>query len=497
MPKSAFWRHVMNDTQTPVSMKELGAELASLQQKVTAAGLPVIILFEGFSATGKGAAISSLILNFDPRGYDVYPTRAPDSGDARKPWLARFARKAPAKGRISVFDRAWYSGIFQLDKHVVKTATWPPYLNDINMFERQLNDDGCLIIKFFFSISKKEQEKRLKKLLSHQDTVWRVTDNDLGNLKHYKRNERFYRKMIEATDRPYAKWHIVDAKKRRHVKRSVLSIVASEIERALQAKADAREVAPPSCPQPYINVKFNLLDTKSISDYDLGVSLAREEYKTQLKKLQGELRALHNVIYKEQMPVIIAYEGNDAAGKGGNIRRVAGALDPRGYTVTPISAPSKEELTHHYLWRFYNRLPKTGHISIFDRTWYGRVLVERVEGFTPSCRVEQAFNEINEFEYSLHEWGAVIIKFWLAIDKDEQLRRFTDRQNTPSKQWKITDEDWRNRDKWDDYAVAVDDMLKYTNTEFAPWTVVESNSKYFARIKTLKTIIKAVKDKLY
>ncbi len=486
----------MNDTQMPIDTREPGARLSALQQQVTSAGLPVIILFEGFSATGKGAAISSLILNFDPRGFDVYPTRAPEGSERRKPWLARFAEKAPAKGRIAVFDRAWYSAIFQLDGNAVKTEKWPPYLSDINMFERQLSDDGCLIIKFFLSISKKEQEKRLEKLLSHKDTLWRVTDNDIGNLKHYNRNERFYRKMIEATDRPYSRWHIINAKKRGNVKAVVFDTVAKEIEQALKTREE-RPGSAPACPEPYINVKFNLLDSKKIRDYNLGVSLAREDYKAQLKKLKGELRDLHNVIYKEQIPVIIAYEGNDAAGKGGNIRRLASALDPRGYTVTPISAPSKEELTHHYLWRFYNRLPKTGHISIFDRTWYGRVLVERVEGFTPSCRVEQAYNEINEFEYALHEWGAVIVKFWLAIDKDEQLRRFTDRQNTPAKQWKITGEDWRNRDKWDDYALAVDDMLKYTNTCFAPWTVVESDSKYFARIKALKTIIKAVKEKIY
>lgn len=248
--------------------------------------------------------------------------------------------------------------------------------------------------------------------------------------------------------------------------------------------------------QPKISDRYHLLPAPRIEDVDLHQAMTRDEYSKQLDALQDELADLHNVLYRKKIPVVIAYEGNDAAGKGGSIKRLARALDPRGYTVHPIAGPTPEELSHNHLWRFYTRLPRTGHISIFDRTWYGRVLVERVEKLTPAVRIEQGYNEINEFEYMLHKWGAIIVKFWLAIDSDEQLRRFQDRQNNPAKQWKITDEDWRNRDKWDLYVQAVDDMIKYTNTDFAPWTIVEADSKYYARIKTLQTVIDAIKKRL-
>ncbi len=482
--------------EVKIGKKELMADLSELQQRVIKARLPVAIIFEGFSASGKGAAISSLILNFDPRGFEVYATRPPQLFERREPWLWRFAEKCPAKGDIAVFDRAWYSGMMQIDKKVKKPSQFITYFEDINMFERQLADDGCLIIKFFLHISRKEQKKRLKKLLAHQDTVWRVTARDLGDLKQYNENREFYKRMVEATDRPYAKWHIIDAKKRANVRRSVMETVKSELEAALEANENGRAAAVDVPQKPYINVKFNLLPAKKIQEYDLSLSLEQADYRARLAALQQELSDLHNVIYKEQVPVVIAYEGNDAAGKGGNIRRVAAALDPRGYSVHPVSAPSPVELDHHYLWRFFSSLPKTGHIAIFDRTWYGRVLVERVEQFTPPIRLSQAYNEINEFELMLKKWGAVLIKFWLTIDKEEQLRRFEDRQNTPAKQWKITDEDWRNREKWDLYADAVNDMLTYTNTDFAPWTVVESNSKYYARIKTLETIISSIRAHL-
>jgi len=215
-----------------------------------------------------------------------------------------------------------------------------------------------------------------------------------------------------------------------------------------------------------------------------------------LEYLQSKLKKLSYKLYKKRIPLILCYEGCDAAGKGGNIKRVVASLDPRDYDVTPIAAPDSREAAHHYLWRFRNNIPKSGHIKIFDRTWYGRVMVERVEGFCSKEEWKRAYNEINEFEKELTDWGAIVVKFWLQIDKEEQLARFTQRQETPEKQWKITDEDWRNREKWDKYEVAVNDMLKYTSTVDAPWTIVESNSKYFARIKTLETIIEAVEKRI-
>ncbi|MBD5559173.1 MAG: polyphosphate:AMP phosphotransferase [Clostridia bacterium] len=471
---------------------EMEVRLSDLQQKIIKAKIPVIVLFEGYATSGKGSAISSLILNLDPRGFEVHTTRRPNETEERLPWLQRFAVRAPELGRIAVFDRAWYSGLTWVGADQGEQEMLP-YLEDINTFERQLAADGVVLIKFFLSIPKKEQKKRIDKLKEDKNTSWRVTKEDERQNKHYEQTERFYKAMITVTDTPYAKWHVIYAKDRRYTRAQVMQTVAEALEAAL-ANPPKADVEGPV--QPKVSDRFHLLPAPRIEDVDLNQVMTREEYTEKLDALQDELSELHNVLYNKKIPVVIAYEGNDAAGKGGSIRRVARALDPRGYTVHPIAGPTPTEKAHNHLWRFYTKLPRTGHIAVFDRTWYGRVLVERVEHFTPTWRIEEGYQEINEFEYMLHKWGCVIIKFWLAIDKDEQLRRFQDRQNTPSKQWKITDEDWRNRDKWDQYVEAVDDMIKYTNTNFAPWTIVEADSKYFARIKTLQTVIDSIKKRL-
>ena len=230
-----------------------------------------------------------------------------------------------------------------------------------------------------------------------------------------------------------------------------------------------------------------------LSGIDLSKTMTREAYKKEIDRLQKKLELLHSELYRLRIPVVLGFEGWDAGGKGGAIRRLTSHLDPRGYQVCPTAAPNDIEKKHHYLWRFWNHMPKAGHIAIFDRTWYGRVMVERLEGFCSENDWQRAYNEINEFEKELKDWGAVIIKFWVQIDKDTQLARFQERQNNPEKQWKITDEDWRNREKWDEYEVAVNEMLQKTNTEYAPWHILESVDKKYARIKALKIVIEEIK----
>ncbi len=238
--------------------------------------------------------------------------------------------------------------------------------------------------------------------------------------------------------------------------------------------------------------EFPLLPMPKLADVDLSVSIDKDTYKAELKELQEKIARLHNVIYRKRIPFVICYEGWDAAGKGGNIRRLAYPLDPRGFDVYPIASPEPHEKARHYLWRFWTRLPRSGHFAIFDRTWYGRVMVERIEGYCEESDWQRAYNEMNEFEEELHEWGAVILKFWIHIDRDTQLERFTARQNTPEKQWKITEEDWRNREKWPLYEQAVTDMLEKTSTEYAPWYIIESNDKLYARIKVLRIVAEAM-----
>ena len=284
-----------------------------------------------------------------------------------------------------------------------------------------------------------------------------------------------------------APWYMIDAKERKWAELQILDIINQGIETALLNQGHAT---------PILQNTFALKKIPKLSEVSLDKKLTDEEYKEELDKLQKKLGRLHNELYQKKIPVIIGYEGWDAAGKGGNIKRITEALDARGYVVNPIASPEPHEKARHFLWRFWTRLPKSGHVAIFDRTWYGRVMVERLEGFCSENDWQRAYNEINEFEKELHDWGAIVIKFWVQIDKDTQLERFTLRQNTPEKRWKITDEDWRNRDKWDDYETAVDEMLEKTNTSFAPWHILESNDKKYARIKALKIVIKAIEDKL-
>jgi polyphosphate kinase 2 (PPK2 family) len=268
---------------------------------------------------------------------------------------------------------------------------------------------------------------------------------------------------------------------------------------ALEARLEQVEagLAAPASRRQTVRVKGPAGAMGSVLDrFDLTKALSREEYETKLGKRQGELRDLEYQIYRRRIPVVIAFEGWDAAGKGGNIRRLTQKLDPRGYEVVPVSAPSDTEKAHHYLWRFWTHMPKGGHITIFDRTWYGRVLVERVEGFCTPEDWQRAYHEINEMEEHLAGFGAVIVKFWLHIDRAEQIRRFRERERLEYKQWKITPEDWRNREKWDLYHAAVDEMLVRTSTAHAPWTVVEANCKFFGRIKVLDTVIAAMKQRL-
>ena len=290
---------------------------------------------------------------------------------------------------------------------------------------------------------------------------------------------------------PYAPWYVIDAKEKGGTALVVIKTVADVLEKALEKKRAGKEAEIFEKPVPPDRYEKGIL-----AKADLTKRLEEAEYRKKLDKLQKRLEVLHGELYRLRIPVILGFEGWDAAGKGGNIKRIAAALDARGYEVHPIASPEPHEKNRHFLWRFWTRLPKSGHIAIFDRTWYGRVMVERLEGFCSENDWQRAYNEINEFEKELDDWGAVIVKFWVQIDKDTQLERFTLRQNTPEKRWKITDEDWRNREKWDLYEDAVNEMLQKTNTTYAPWHILESNDKKYARIKALEIVIQAMEEQI-
>jgi polyphosphate kinase 2 (PPK2 family) len=233
-----------------------------------------------------------------------------------------------------------------------------------------------------------------------------------------------------------------------------------------------------------------------LSSLDLTQSATKKKYSKELETWQGRLNLLTRHPKFKSKSVILVFEGQDAAGKGGAIRRVTSALDSRIYQGVPIAAPTEEERAQPYLWRFWRHIPRRGRFTIFDRSWYGRVLVERVEGFCSEADWMRAYGEINDFEMQLARNNSIVLKFWLQISKEEQLRRFKEREKIAFKRFKITEEDWRNRKRWDDYHKAVCDMAERTSTEVAPWTIVEANDKYFARIKVLRTIVRRIEAAL-
>lgn len=464
--------------------RELNARQMAIKEKK----LPVLVIFDGWGGAGKGGILGKVIKNLDPRFYKTETLSVPSEDELRRPFLYRYFVRIPEAGRFSFFDGSWMD---EITKDYLRGKTdeeeYRHRLTSIKRFERQLSDNGYLVVKFFFNISKNEQKKRLSALMDDKNTKWRVSKWDLWQNKHYDKCVNVYDEYLELTNQFIAPWYFIDSKSRKWAELQVTEILVKSIDIALENTGRAAAI---------LQNTFPLVQMPKLNEIALDVSIDDEKYDKELKELQAELADLHNYIYHKKIPVVIAYEGWDAAGKGGNIKRLTSALDPRGFEVHPIASPEPAEKNRHYLWRFWKRLPKDGHIAVFDRTWYGRVMVERLEGFCSENDWQRAYNEINEFEKELTDWGAIVIKFWVQIDKDTQLKRFTDRQNTPEKQWKITDEDWRNREKWDMYEDAVNEMIQKTSTEFAPWHILESNDKHYARIKALKTVINAIKERM-
>lgn len=497
----------MEKEEYKARMENMMPRLSRLQRECKELGIPVMIVFEGFGAAGKGVQISKLISALDPRGFSVYAIDGESKDEQLRPFLWRFWTKTPEKGRIAIFDRSWYRRVLVDRFDGVTTSKELSYAyEEINSFERQLTDGGYVIIKLFLAIDKKEQKKRFKKLMESKSSAWRVTEADLKRNKEYDEYKKMNDEMLQRTDTDYAPWHIIEATDREFATAKIYSAVIAAMEQKIQEVKQKKEAkAKEDVPKKQdttdkaiekTNGEDAVLRTSSLNSVDLSLSYTKDEYKEKLEKLQNRIQELHGELYQKRIPVILGFEGWDAGGKGGAIKRLTEKMDPRGYQVNPTASPNDIERAHHYLWRFWNNVPKKGHIAIFDRTWYGRVMVERIEGFCTKDEWSRAYKEINDMEANWVHSGAVVLKFWLQIDKDEQARRFKERMENPEKQWKITDEDWRNREKWDQYEQAVDDMLVHTSTTYAPWIIVEGNSKYYARIKVLQSVVDAIEKRL-
>ena len=461
----------------------LHPRLGVLQRALWDERVPILIVVEGWNASGITMVISELIQYLDPRGFALHSIGSPRDEERARPLLWRFWTRTPARGRIAIFARSWYSRSLA---EQVSGIDWKTQIKrsirEINTFERQLSDDGALIIKIFLHISSEEQKKRLGEREKDALTSWMITQGDWDFHRHYDDYIPLIEQYLEGTDTPYAPWTVLGATDGYYTRLKVYSVVIRQLEKRFREveknnrEKKSREIKKP----PKSRVERRPAPPELY---------ARQEYESALQKNQENVRDIQYLLYKRKIPLIIIYEGWDAAGKGGNIMRLVHSMNPRGYDVVPVSRPDQTEADHHYLWRFYRRFPAAGHTTIFDRSWYGRVLVERVEGYCSESEWKRAYQEINEMEQSYLEQGGGLIKFWLEISRDEQHRRFMARQNDSLKEWKMTDEDWRNRGKWREYEDAVEEMLARTSTEAAPWTVIESDDKYYARLKALRTVI--------
>lgn len=469
--------------------------LAQLQRDAKRLDIPVIIAFEGWEGAKKGIIINKLIQALDPRGFKVYATDSETKEEQMHPFLWRFWTKTPEKGRMAIFDKSWYRRVIDdtFDEHHPHQTRVEDY-SEIVSFEKQLTDDGCLIIKFFLHISKKEQAKRLKALAENETTTWQVTPKSWRRHELYEDYLKTYEDVFEKTDTDFSPWHIIESNDEDFASIKIMSTVVEMLSRRVSEALESEVQKAKGQKQQRLDIINVDPDFKSsvLAGVDPCSHMEKDEYKKRLSELQAKIKSLHNQIYQQRIPVVIAFEGWDAGGKGGAIKRLTEKMDPRGYAVIPTASPNDLEKAHHYLWRFWKEMPKDGHIAIFDRTWYGRVMVERIEGFATEEEWMRAYKEMNDMEKQLHHHGCVIFKFWMHIDQDEQERRFKERMQNPEKQWKITDEDWRNREKWDQYEEAVDEMILRTSTSYAPWTIVEANSKYYARIKVLETVVEGL-----
>ena len=483
---------------------QLRSELLAVQQELLqAASFPVIVLFAGVDTAGKGETVNLLNEWMDPRWITTRGYTEPSSDERERPRLWRYWRDLPPHGRIAIFLSAWYSSPI-LDRVARRTTTaeFDSLLDQVAAFERTLTDDGAVIVKFWMHLSKNAQKERLKEFEKDPLQRWRVTKEQW---KHWEMFDKFVSaadRAIRRTSTDAAQWHIVEGEDERYRTVAVATELRNAIRRGLERASSGRPERSPAVERKAaadgpvkairrVEREFNVLD-----NLDLSQKVSDDAFEKQLAEQHSRLNLLQRRAAKRGVSTILVFEGWDAAGKGGAIRRVTGSFDARDYQVIPIAAPTDEERAHHYLWRFWRHLSRAGRLTIFDRSWYGRVLVERVERFATEAEYVRGYGEINHFEEQLVNHGILLVKFWIHISKAEQLRRFKDRSGTSYKQWKITDDDWRNRKRWEDYTVAVNDMVERTSTKIAPWTLVEGNDKNFARIRVLRTLAGRLDDRL-
>jgi polyphosphate:AMP phosphotransferase len=471
------------------AVPKLRSDLLDVQYRLKENGtFPVIVLISGVRGAGKGETVNLLNEWMDPRHILTHAFDTPSDEERDRPPMWRYWRALPPKGKIGILFGSWYTAPI-IDRVFRNTGRGDllQSIEEINRFEKMLADEGALILKFWFHLSKEAQRRRLKALRSDPETRWRVTKRDGDFFRVYDRFYRISGETLRATSTAEAPWIMVEGADPPYRSLTVGEALLGAMRKRLDARAERGRPVSKAAPIVHPIDKRDVL-----TQLDLSRALTEKAYKTDLLAWQGRLNRLARDAKFPRLSVTLAFEGMDAAGKGSTIRRVTAGLDARHCNVIQVAAPTDEERVQPYLWRFWRNLPRKGRVTIYDRTWYGRVLVERIEGFCSAADWMRAYAEINDFEEQLERSNTVLCKFWMQISRDEQLRRFREREHMRFKRFKITPEDWRNRKKWDLYQSAAADMIESTSTRSAPWTLVEANDKKFARIKVLKTICRRI-----
>ncbi len=481
MFETAELGHAISKTDYNQQIPLLRTELLTVQQQLKNCDFPVIILISGVDGGGKGEVINLLNEWMDPRYIRTFAFSAPSDEEKERPQFWRFWRTLPPKGLIGINVGSWYSEpLSQRVYGLINDHQLQIELMHIRQLEQLLIDEGGLIIKCWLHLKKDQQKKRLKALEKNPKTAWQITDRDRRHLKMYDDFLAVAERVLTDTSTAESPWLIVEGSDRRYSSLTVGYYVLNRIQQQIQNRQLIKKI-PLKTHHSLPISQQNLLDS-----LDLSLTIDKKSYSQQLAFYQGKLNQLARETHQKHRSIILVFEGWDAAGKGGAIRRITHAVDARNYQIIPIAAPTDEERQHHYLWRFWRHIPRAGWLTIYDRSWYGRVLVERVEGFATETEWQRSYSEIVNFEEALTAHGILVLKFWLHIDKDEQLRRFKQRELIAYKQYKITEEDYRNREKWDEYQIAVNEMVTRTSTQTSPWILVEANDKKYARIKILK-----------
>ncbi len=465
-------------------------DLINLQIDLQESRTKIVLILAGVEGAGRGAALNTLMGWLDPRNVETIAVDEPSNEESERPFMWRYWRSLPSSGRIGIFVDSWYTQTLREETDSRKELNkLDDELHRIRHFERLLADSDTLVIKLWFHLSKDDQGQRLEQLRGDRSTAWRVTDHQVRAHKAYQRLSRTAEHILAETDRPGARWDTIESLEPKLRNLAFAQTLLRRF-RAHHRRISKRNQSGPVKPSRIVALRPD--GRQRLLELPLDHTLTSRAYENKREKWLGRLNRAIRQAHEAKRTVVFVFEGQDAAGKGGAIRRLTSAVDARNYRIIPVAKPTDEEKKHHYLWRFWRQLPRDGRVVIFDRSWYGRVLVERIEGFCYPHEWRRSFAEINDFEEQLHDHGSIVIKYWLQISKDVQLERFRSRETTPYKQHKINDEDWRNRKQWSAYETAVGDMLALTDTAHAPWSLIPANNKRYARLEVLRHAAKRI-----